>query len=180
MRRGGAAAGNNAPTRLLLQPAAKGSTPFPARLPPSLPLPPEQHRHRARPSQLRGPETRKPPPSTLLLAPEDRRGAGRASTEGDGNCCRAKMSPWCPSGTRERGGGATFATEQVTAFHKGTSAAVSWTPSPAHTHLRRHARTFFTHIHTPPRASTLRSTIASPRSVWAALGELPGGRSGVF
>lgn len=33
------------PTRLLLQPAAKDSTPFPALLLPSLPLQPEQHRH---------------------------------------------------------------------------------------------------------------------------------------
>lgn len=91
------------PTRLLLQPAAKDSTPFPARLPPSLPLQPEQHRHCASPRQLRAPETRKPPPSTLLLAPEDQRGAGRASVEVDGKCCREKMSLGV---LMERGGGA--------------------------------------------------------------------------
>lgn len=166
------------PTRLLLEPAAKGSTPFPARLPPSLPLPPERHRHRARPSQLRAPETRKPPPSTLLLAPEDRRGAGRATSEGDGNCRRAKMSPGvlvergsegeAPRSLPSRSPPSTKEPLQQSAGHPPLRTRMN-TP---HTFVGTHAPSHtFTHLraeHAPLHHSFF-------PELWAAIVEFPGG-----
>lgn len=87
-RRGGAAAGNNAAYPAAPRAGRKGQHALSCS---AASLAPSTTRHRACPSQLRAPETRKPPPSTQLLAPEAPR--ARTTTEGDGNCCWAKMSP---------------------------------------------------------------------------------------
>lgn len=71
-------------TRLLTAPAAKGSTPFPARpfLPPSFERP---RRRCGAYLHLRGaPRAWKPPPGTRPPAPEGLRGAGQSATEESG------------------------------------------------------------------------------------------------
>lgn len=93
MRRGGAAAGNNAAYPAAPPAGRKGQArPFLLGCFPRSPFNPNSTATELALASSGLPETRKPPPSTLLLAPEDQRGAGRATTEDDGNCCREKMS----------------------------------------------------------------------------------------
>lgn len=172
-RRGGAAAGNNAAYPAAPRAGRKGQHALSCS---AASLAPPTTRHRALPSQLRAPETRKPPPSTKLLAPEDPR--ARTTIEGDGDCCRAKMSPavLVDEGAKGRRHVRYRAGHR---FPQRNLCGSLLTPSPALTHehpalIRRHARTFFTHTETSARQHAQLHNSFSPKQ-WVALGELPGG-----